>query len=91
MLLMEADVPAGRVRTIPEAVAEPHTGAREVLHEVGGMKLFGTAFKLNGAPFAPAATPRAAGVDTADVLAELGYDTDELARLARSGAIALGT
>ena len=89
VLLMEADVPAGRVRTIPEAVAEPHTGAREILHDVEGTKLFGTAFKLNGAPFAPDAAPRACGADTATVLAELGYDEDMIASLARRGAIAL--
>jgi len=89
VLLMEADVPAGRVRTIPEAVAEPHTGAREILHDVDGTKLFGTAFKLNGAPFAPDEAPRACGADTATVLAELGYDEETIASLARRGAIAL--
>ncbi len=89
-LLMNADVPAGRVRTIPEAVAEPHTGARQILHDVGGMKLFGTAFKLNGAPFAPEEAPRACGADTAAVLTELGYAGDEIARLADLGAISFG-
>ncbi len=33
-ILMAAGVPAGRVRTIPEAVAEPQTAARGLLHEV---------------------------------------------------------
>ena len=73
----------------PEAVAEPHTGAREIVHDVGGAKLFGTAFKLNGAPFAPGAAPRACGADTEAVLAELGYDGDKIARLAQRGAIGI--
>jgi crotonobetainyl-CoA:carnitine CoA-transferase CaiB-like acyl-CoA transferase len=89
VLLMEADVPAGRVRTVSEAVAEPHTGAREILHDVGGAKLFGTAFKLNGAPFAPDAAPRACGADTEAVLAELGYDGDKIISLAQRGVVGI--
>jgi crotonobetainyl-CoA:carnitine CoA-transferase CaiB-like acyl-CoA transferase len=86
-LLMQDDVPAGRVRTLPEAVAEPHTEAREMLHRIDGHTLMGTAFKLNGAPLAPTEAPRGAGADTEAVLGKLGYDAAAIDRLARSGVI----
>jgi len=88
-LLMQADVPAGRLRTLPEAVAEPQTEARAMLHTVDGHTLMGTAFKLNGAPLAPTEAPRPTGADTEAVLGELGYDAPTIDRLARSGVIAL--
>ncbi|MBN9562426.1 MAG: CoA transferase [Alphaproteobacteria bacterium] len=86
-LLMQADVPAGRVRTLPEAVAEPHTEARGMLRRLDSHTLMGTAFKLNGAPFAPAQAPRAIGTDTEAVLGELGYDGPTIDGLVRSGVI----
>jgi CoA:oxalate CoA-transferase len=93
-VLMAAGVPAGRVRTIPEAVAEPQTVARGLLHEMFSPKLgrnlsvVGTAFKLNGASLHPRAAPRPVGADSSAILAELGYDADRIAELARRGIIA---
>jgi crotonobetainyl-CoA:carnitine CoA-transferase CaiB-like acyl-CoA transferase len=93
-VLMAAGVPAGRVRTIPEAVAEPQTAARGLLHEVFSSELgrnlsvVGAAFKLNGSPLHPMAAPRPVGADTAAILAELGYDAHRIAELARQGIIA---
>jgi len=95
-LLMEAGVPAGRVRTIPEAVAEPQTASRDMLHKVFstdlGHDLFlpGAAFELNGANFCPTIAPRCAGTDSAAILGELGYDGDRIAELARRGLVATG-
>ena len=93
-ILMAAGVPAGRVRTIPEAVAEPQTAARGLLHQVHSSELgrdlnvVGAAFKLNGAPPHPRAAPRPVGADSLAILAELGYDADRIAELAREGIIA---
>jgi crotonobetainyl-CoA:carnitine CoA-transferase CaiB-like acyl-CoA transferase len=93
-ILMVAGVPAGRVRTIPEAVMEPQTGVRGLLHEVfapelgRNLSVVGTAFKLNGSPLHPNAAPRPVGADSAAILAELGYAADRIAELARQGIIA---
>jgi CoA:oxalate CoA-transferase len=92
-ILMAAGVPAGRVRTIPEAVAEPQTAARGLLHEMFSPELgrnlgvVGAAFKLNGSPLHPNAAPRPIGADSAAILAELGYEADRIAELARQGII----
>ena len=94
-VLMAAGVPAGRVRTIPEAVAEPQTAARGLLHEVFSSELgrnlsvVGAAFKLNGSPLHPLAAPRPVGADSAAILAELGYDAHRIAELARQGIVAI--
>ena len=93
-ILMAAGVPAGRVRTIPEAVAEPQTAARGLLHEVlsselgRNLSVVGAAFKLNGSPLHPRAAPGPVGADSVAILAELGYDADRIAELARQGIIA---
>jgi crotonobetainyl-CoA:carnitine CoA-transferase CaiB-like acyl-CoA transferase len=96
-ILMAAGVPAGRVRTIPEAVAEPQAAARGLLHEVLAPELgrelivLGAAFKLNGSVPYPSAPPRHVGADTAAILEELGYDGNRIAELARRGIIASAT
>jgi crotonobetainyl-CoA:carnitine CoA-transferase CaiB-like acyl-CoA transferase len=93
-VLMSAGVPAGRVRTIPDALAEPQATARGVLHEVFspelGHDLFvpGVAFKLNGSTPHPSAAPRRIGADTAAILSELGYGGDRVRELVRRGIIA---
>ena len=94
-LLMSAGVPAGRVRTIPEALAEPQTTARIFLHEVFSPDLArtivlpGAAFKLNGSVPSPHDAPRRAGADTTAILEELGYDGDRIAELAARGIVQL--
>jgi crotonobetainyl-CoA:carnitine CoA-transferase CaiB-like acyl-CoA transferase len=93
-LLMEAGVPAGRVRTIPEAIAEPQTAARGMLRRLASADLDcevtvpAAAFKLDGEAPSPAAPPRRAGADTTAILEELGYDTTRIAELASLAIIA---
>ena len=94
--LMNAGVPAGRVRSIPEAVAEPQTSARGIMHRFFSTDLGrdlvvpGAAFKLNGTIPHPLAPPRSVGADTTAVLGELGYDDGRIADLMRRGVIATG-
>lgn len=94
-LLMEAGVPAGRVRTIPEAVEEPQTTARGMLRRLASADLASeisvpsAAFKLNGEAPSPATPPRRAGADTAALLEELGYDATRIAELASLGIVAI--
>ena len=95
-VLMAVGVPAGRVRTIPEAVAEPQTVARGLLHELFAPELGrdlivpGAAFKLNGSAPRASAAPRPIGADMVAILKELGYDDNRIAALARQGIIATG-
>lgn len=91
-LLMDADVPAGRVRTIPEAVAEPHTAARGVWQSVGAeqgmaMTLPGLPFHLNGSAPGPSAVPAGVGDDTEAVLLALGRSAEQIAALRRDGVV----
>lgn len=90
--LMAADVPAGRVRTIPEAVADAHTAARGVWQPVeaaGGltMTLPGLPFHLNGSALAPAEMPQGVGADTDAVLLALGRTAAEIERLRRDRVV----
>ncbi|WP_158929074.1 CaiB/BaiF CoA-transferase family protein [Acidisphaera sp. S103] len=91
-LLMTADVPAGRVRTIPEAVAEPHTTARGVWQAVApgesmAMTLPGLPFRLNGSVTGPSAMPGGVGTDTDAVLLALGRTVAEIETLRRDGVV----
>ena len=92
-LLTAADVPAGKVRTIPEAVAEQHTAARGVWQAVAApdgmaMRLPGLPFHLNGSSPGPAAVPGGVGADTEAVLLSLGRTGTDIAALRRDGVVA---
>lgn len=92
-LLAAVRVPASRVRTLPETLAEPHVATRGVVAPVrddatgAAMQVPTAGYKLNGATLAPATPPRALGADTDAVLAELGLANAEIATLRRDGVI----
>jgi crotonobetainyl-CoA:carnitine CoA-transferase CaiB-like acyl-CoA transferase len=96
-VLMAAGVPAGRVRSIPEAVAEPQTAARGMLRPLFSPELGrdvvvpGAAFKLNGAVPLPSTAPQRIGANTTAILEELGYDSNRIAEFAQKGIIAGAT
>jgi crotonobetainyl-CoA:carnitine CoA-transferase CaiB-like acyl-CoA transferase len=81
-------VPACRVRTMAEAVADPHLATRGVLHHEssapgveGGFGVPLAAFKFaHGGPSIETPPPQF-GADTDSVLAELGYAAAEIAML----------
>jgi formyl-CoA transferase/CoA:oxalate CoA-transferase len=90
-LLRAAGVPAGRVRSVPEALAAPQTLAREMVVELAhpaipDFKVSGIPVKLSDTPGRPRTAPPALGEHTDAVLAELGYDEDARARLREEGA-----
>ena len=86
--LQARHVPAARVRTMAEAVADPHFAARGVFHRheaaPGIDGAFGVplaAFKFaHGGPSIETPPPRF-GADTDSVLGELGYGAPEIAAL----------
>lgn len=84
--LNDHGVPCARVRTIPEAMAEPQVAARGFMHtfapEKSGtgkeLKVPLAAFKLaHGGPHA-ISPPKSVGADTTAVLGEAGYDQAEI-------------
>jgi formyl-CoA transferase/CoA:oxalate CoA-transferase len=90
--LKAAGVPAGRVRTVPEALAAPQTLAREMVVDlphptIPDFKVAGIPVKLSETPGRPRTAPPALGEHTDRVLEELGYDAATRARLRDEGAI----
>jgi crotonobetainyl-CoA:carnitine CoA-transferase CaiB-like acyl-CoA transferase len=93
--LQARHVPAARVRTTAEAMADPHLAARGLLHRFpegapGVEGAFGVpvaAFGLaHGGPRVDAPPPFL-GADTDAVLAELGYAPGDIAALRADGAV----
>jgi crotonobetainyl-CoA:carnitine CoA-transferase CaiB-like acyl-CoA transferase len=89
--LRAAGVPAGRVRSVPEALADPQVRGRRMVvplaHEaIPGFLVTGTPVRLSTTPAAPRTPPPALGAHTEAVLAELGHDGPAIARLRAEGA-----
>ena len=87
-------VPASRVRTLPEAIADPQLATREFLHRHENAPGVEGAFSVPGTPFKMAhgggrvtSPPPPMGADTDAVLRDLGYDAQAIARLRAASAI----
>jgi len=87
-------VPAARVRTMVEAIADPHFGSRGVFHhfdEVPGIDgpvgVPLAAFKFEHGGPSIEHPPHELGQDTDLVLAELGYNDGEISRLREARVI----
>jgi crotonobetainyl-CoA:carnitine CoA-transferase CaiB-like acyl-CoA transferase len=93
--LQARHVPAARVRTTAEAMADPHLATRGLLHRFpDGAPGVDGAFGVPVAAFGLAhggprvdAPPPTLGADTDAVLAELGYAPGDIAALRASGAV----
>jgi len=91
--LQSRHVPAGRVRTLAEALADPQLKSRRVLHEqeipgvAGSATVPLAAFKFaHGGPSIETPPPRL-GEHTDQVLREIGYGDAEIVALRAAGAI----
>ncbi|MEI4470118.1 CaiB/BaiF CoA transferase family protein [Frigidibacter sp. MR17.24] len=97
-LLRHHRVPAARVRTLPEALADPQLAARGLLQQPGTLPGSEVPLTLPVAPFRISGggdpvidrPPPALGADTDAVLRDMGFGPAEIADLRRSGAIAPG-
>jgi len=88
-------IPAAAVRSLDEALADPSVNARGHVvaydhPDLGPVRGPGPLIRITGEdPVPPRPAPRL-GADTSEVLAELGYRTDEVGALLASGAAIQG-
>jgi crotonobetainyl-CoA:carnitine CoA-transferase CaiB-like acyl-CoA transferase len=92
--LQSNHVPALRLRTMPEAVADPQVKTRKILHKLesipgvdGALTVPMCAFKLEHGGASIETPPPRLGEHNAEVLGGLGIGTDELAALRKEGVI----
>jgi crotonobetainyl-CoA:carnitine CoA-transferase CaiB-like acyl-CoA transferase len=92
--LNRAGVPAGRVLSIPQALAHPQVAHRRLtteLRDVPGVErpvaVMGAGFLVDGNGARVGSPPANLGQHTQEVLGELGVGADEVERLRREGAL----
>ena len=90
--LDRAGVPAGPINTYPEALADPHALARDMIVDLvhpgaGPIKALGVPVKLSGTPGAVDRPAPLLGQDNAAVLTELGYTEAEQRTLKANGVM----
>lgn len=92
--LEERHIPAARVRTMGEALADPQMASRAVLHEIEGcegvdrpFRVPVSAFKFaHGGPSIERAPPTM-GEHTDEILGQLGYAAESIARFREAGIV----
>jgi crotonobetainyl-CoA:carnitine CoA-transferase CaiB-like acyl-CoA transferase len=90
--LNEFGVPSASFRTLEEAIADPQTSHREVIHEVsdssGPLNVVGLPFRVSGRRIAPGARVPDLGQHTSQILREiLQYSPEEVRALAAAEVI----
>jgi crotonobetainyl-CoA:carnitine CoA-transferase CaiB-like acyl-CoA transferase len=85
--LIRAGVPAGPVLPVDQSTAAPHTAHRQMVTELGDYRGLGTPIKLSRTPGGTRAAPPKFGQHGVEVLAQHGYEPDEIAALRESGVL----
>jgi len=90
--LERAGVPSGPINTYPEALADPHTLARQMVvdlvhPEAGPIKALGVPVKLSETPGVVDRPAPLCGQHTMEILSELGYTDAEQRVLRERGAV----
>jgi crotonobetainyl-CoA:carnitine CoA-transferase CaiB-like acyl-CoA transferase len=88
-------IPASRIRRMEEALSDPQIEDRRVLHWLegtgglaDGLAVPVAAFRMSAGDPEVRFPPQPVGAQTAEILAELGYEPDEIAELAGVAAVA---
>jgi formyl-CoA transferase/CoA:oxalate CoA-transferase len=82
--LGEAGVPVAPVNSVPEALADPHVAAREMVVEAGGVRMVGNPVKLSDTPGSRPRRAPTLGEHTREVLREAGLVDEEIDELCRT-------
>lgn len=90
--LEEVGIPAGPINTVPEALEDPQTRARDMVQEVtsptlGSLRALGPPVKLSATPASIRTAAPRLGEHTAEVLSEVGVTEQEFATLKEQGAL----
>lgn len=90
--LEEQDLLCAPVRTLDEALADRQTEVNEMIVQLqhatqGPMRVVGSPLHLSGTPPTVDRAAPGLGADSADILAELGYEPERIAALADAGVI----
>jgi formyl-CoA transferase len=84
-------IPVAPVQDLVEVGGHPQTRASGMLGEVGGFESVLPPVRLDGERLAHGDAPPLLGQHSSEVLAELGYDDDEIAALLERGVVASAT
>lgn len=94
VLLAEVSVPAGRVLSVGEALAQEQIAARGLLHEVDvtssvghPVTILGSGVHVDGQALAPSMPPPRLGEQSDEILREVGYSDGDIASLRAARAI----
>ncbi len=90
--LHDADVPAGPINDVAAAFAQPQAQARDMTATVehprlGPIRQVGIPFKLTSTPASIRSAPPMLGEHADEILSELGFDADAIARLRAEGVV----
>jgi crotonobetainyl-CoA:carnitine CoA-transferase CaiB-like acyl-CoA transferase len=90
-LMIEAGVPAGRVLSVPEILAQPHLRDRNFVtafqHPDGAQNIARGGFQFPDDPIRPESPAPKLSQDTDRWLRELGHESNEIAELRSKGVI----
>jgi succinate---hydroxymethylglutarate CoA-transferase len=90
--LQAGGIPCGRINTVAQALADPHTSAREMVRTLthpgaGEVRTLGIPFRFGATPASIRRPPPSLSQHTGEVLAGLGYTADEIEALRRDGIV----
>lgn len=86
-LLMESGVPAGPVLDTAQMYDHPHTKHREMAVSIDEYRMTGIPIKFSRTPGSIRSKPPKFGVHGREVLAEIGYDAEEIEALVGDGIL----
>lgn len=87
MKLLAAGIPAGPVLDTGQVMNAPHTKHRNMAYKLDWYEGAGTPIKFNRTPAELRSTPPAFGAQADEILAEHGYQDDDIEALAEAGAL----
>ena len=87
--LMAAGIPAGVVRSVPQAIADPHATHRGMIVSQGAYRGINAAQTLSRTPASLRSIPPRFAGDTRAILERAGYSAAEIETLVASGVAPL--